>query len=69
MEAHLLTDGAPDLYGREMALGFAARIRGEHKFASPEELAARIQEDIRLARIALTLNEQDQSSAKEELIS
>lgn len=69
VEAHLLTDGAPDLYGKEMALGFASRIRGEHKFASPEELAARIQEDIRLARIALTLNEQDQSSAKEELIS
>ena len=69
VEAHLLTDGAPDLYGKEMALGFAARIRGEHKFASPEELAARIQEDIRLARIALTLNEQVQSSAKEELIS
>lgn len=69
VEAHLLTDGAPDLYGKEMALGFAARIRGEHKFASPEELAARIQEDIRLARVALSLNEQDQSSAKEELIS
>ena len=69
VEAHLLTDGAPDLYGKEMALGFAARIRGEHKFASPEELATRIQEDIRLARIALALNEQDRSSEKEELIS
>lgn len=66
VEAHLLTEGSPDLYGREMALGFAARIRGEHKFASPEELAARIQEDIRLARAAL--NEQTQSSAKEETI-
>ena len=66
VEAHLLTDGAPDLYGKEMALGFAARIRGEHKFGSPEELAARIPEDIRLARAAL--NEQEPSSAKEELI-
>ena len=53
VEAHLLVDGAPDLYGREMALGFAARIRAERKFGSPEELAARIQEDIRLARAAL----------------
>ena len=53
VEAHLLVDGAPDLYGREMALGFAARIRDERKFGSPEELAARIQEDIRLARAAL----------------
>ena len=66
VEAHLLTDGAPDLYGKEMALGFAARIRGEHRFGSPEELAARIPEDIRLARAAL--NEQEPSSAKEELI-
>ena len=64
VEAHLLTDGAPDLYGKEMALGFAARIRGEQKFSSPEELSARIQEDIRLAGAAL--NKQDQSSAKEE---
>ena len=67
VEAHLLTDGAPDLYGKEMALGFAARIRGERKFSSPEELSARIQEDIRLAGAAL--NEQDQSSSKEESIS
>ena len=67
VEAHLLTEGSPDLYGREMALGFAARIRGEHKFASPEELAARIREDIRLVRAVL--NRQNQSSAKEEAIS
>ena len=64
VEAHLLTDGAPDLYGKEMALGFAARIRGERRFGSPEELAARIQEDIRLACAAL--NEQGPSSPKEE---
>jgi riboflavin kinase/FMN adenylyltransferase len=66
VEAHLLTDGAPDLYGKEMALGFAARIRNERRFASPKELAARIQEDIRLARAAL--NGQISSSGKEELI-
>ena len=63
VEAHLLMDEAPDLYGREMALGFAARIRGEMKFGSPEELAARIPEDIRLARAVL--EEQTQSSAQE----
>ncbi len=66
VEAHLLSEGSPDLYGKEMALGFAARIRGERKFSSPEELAARIPEDIRLAHAAL--NEQDHSSAKEELV-
>ena len=65
VEAHLMTDGAPDLYGKEMALGFAARIRDERKFSSPEELAAHIQEDIRIARAAL--NEQAQSSEKEEV--
>lgn len=63
VEAHLLVNDAPDLYGREMALGFAARIRGERKFSSPGELAARIPEDIRLARAAL--DEQAQSSAQE----
>ena len=64
VEAHLLVDGAPDLYGKEMALGFAARIRGERKFASPEELAARIRKDILATRDVL--NEQAQSSEKEE---
>ena len=63
VEAHLLVDGAPDLYGREMALGFAARIRDERRFGSPEELAARIPEDIRLARAAL--DQQAQTSAQE----
>ena len=63
VEAHLLVDGAPDLYGREMALGFAARIRGERKFSSPEALAAHIPEDIRLAREAL--DKQAQPFSKE----
>ena len=64
VEAHLLVDGTPDLYGKEMALGFAARIRDERKFSSPEELAARIPEDVRLARAAL--NEQARSSSEKE---
>jgi len=64
VEAHLLVDGAPGLYGREMALGFAARIREERKFSSPEELAARIREDVRLVRAAL--DEQVRSSDQEE---
>ena len=63
VEAHLLVDGAPDLYGREMALGFAARIRDERRFGSPEELAARIPEDIRIARSVL--EKQAQTSVQE----
>ena len=63
VEAHLLVDGAPELYGREMALGFTARIREERKFASPDELTKQISEDIRLARAVL--EEQMQSSVQE----
>ena len=63
VEAHLLVDGSPDLYGAEMALGFAARIRGEVKFPSPAALAERIREDVRLARTLL--NDQTQLSVPE----
>ena len=54
------------IYGLPLRIRFLHRIRDERKFGSPEELAARIQEDIRLARAAL--NKQNQSSAKEELV-
>jgi len=63
VEAHLLTGGSPDLYGAEMALGFAARIRGEVRFPSPSALAERIREDVRLARTIL--HEQAQISVPE----
>ena len=63
VEAHLLVDGAPDLYGAEMALGFAARIRGEVKFPSPAALAEQILDDVRAARALL--NEQAQNPVTE----
>jgi riboflavin kinase / FMN adenylyltransferase len=50
VEAHLLVDGAPDLYGRALTLEFVARIRGEQRFDGPEALVTRIHEDIRVAR-------------------
>lgn len=50
VEAHLLVDGAPDLYGQRLTLEFIARIRGEERFDGPEALVARIQEDIGSAR-------------------
>lgn len=53
VEAHLLVDGAPDLYGRRLVLAFVARIRGEERFDGPEALVARIGEDIRTARALL----------------
>lgn len=53
VEAHLLVDGAPDLYGRSLALAFVARIRGEERFDGVESLRARIAHDIEEARTVL----------------
>ena len=49
IEAHLL-DFQGDLYGQTLRLQFVARIRGEQRFASAEELVAQIQSDIARAR-------------------
>jgi riboflavin kinase/FMN adenylyltransferase len=49
VEAHLLVDGAPDLYGRRLRLAFVARVRGEERFDGPEALVARIGQDIEAA--------------------
>ena len=46
VEAHLLVDGEPDLYGQRLELAFHARVRGEKRFDGPEQLVARIREDI-----------------------
>ncbi len=53
VEAHLLVDGWPDLYGQRLDLAFVARIRGEERFDGPEALVARIQEDVEAARTLL----------------
>ena len=50
VEAHLLVDDGPDLYGQRLTLEFVARVRGEQRFEGPEALVARIHEDIRMAR-------------------
>ena len=50
VEAHLLVDDGPDLYGQRLTLEFVARVRGEQRFEGPETLVARIHEDIRMAR-------------------
>jgi len=50
VEAHLLVDDAPDLYGVRLTLEFVARIRGEQRFDGPEALVAQIHADIRTAR-------------------
>ena len=48
-EVHLL-DFDGDLYGQELEVTFAARLRDEQKFASLEELKAQIARDIAAAR-------------------
>lgn len=53
VEAHLLVDDGPDLYGRTLELAFVARIRGEERFDGPEALVARIREDVAAARSLL----------------
>jgi len=49
VEAHIL-DFKADLYGREVRIHFVQRIRDERKFSGPQELVARIREDVRLSR-------------------
>lgn len=50
LEVHLLDyDGAP-LYGEKMRVAFRSRLRDEMKFADSAALAARIAEDVALAR-------------------
>lgn len=52
VEAHLL-DFDEDLYGAEVSVDFRHRIRGEHRFESPEALVGRIHADVDEARRAL----------------
>ena len=49
VEAHLL-DYRGDLYGQRLDLEFLRKLREEIEFSSASELAARIQQDIALAR-------------------
>lgn len=52
VEVHIL-DFTGDLYGRKLTIELVERIRPEMKFASPEELAARIKQDVEEARLIL----------------
>jgi len=45
VEAHIL-DFSDDLYGQEISLEFIARLRGEERFQSVEELITQIHHDI-----------------------
>jgi riboflavin kinase/FMN adenylyltransferase len=53
IEAHLLTGNVGDMTGRWMAMDFVQRLRGQHKFSSPEELATQIGKDCQEAKALL----------------
>jgi riboflavin kinase/FMN adenylyltransferase len=48
-----LFDKASDLYGQEITVQFVARVRGDHTFASADELSKQIVRDVEQARISL----------------
>ncbi|HEX5661482.1 MAG TPA: bifunctional riboflavin kinase/FAD synthetase [Polyangiales bacterium] len=52
MEVHIL-DFAADLYDRTLRVGFVARLRGEQKFGSLDDLKAQIARDVQAGRDAL----------------
>lgn len=53
IEAHLLADNLPDLYGKKLTLHFVSKIRNEVKFSGPDELKQRIKEDIQICKDVL----------------
>jgi riboflavin kinase/FMN adenylyltransferase len=61
LEAHVF-DFAGDLYGRELAVEFVARLRGEAKFASLEAMTEQMHRDVADAQHALAGRPQDQST-------
>lgn len=54
VEAFVL-DITENLYGQDVALDFVARLRGQVRFDTPEELAEQMDEDVRSTRTALGL--------------
>ncbi len=52
IEVNLL-DQTSDLYGEEITVQFVERVRGDHVFASAEELSKQIARDVEQARISL----------------
>jgi len=52
LEAHIM-DFRRSIYGQTLAVQFVQRLRSERKFASVDELKARIGEDVRLGRMIL----------------
>ena len=54
LEAHILKDNVPDLYGKWLAMDFIARIRPQHRFESVEVLKSQIAKDCEQIKRILT---------------
>jgi len=52
LEVNLL-DRTCDLYGQEITVQFVSRVRGDHTFASADELSTQITRDVEQARVSL----------------
>jgi riboflavin kinase/FMN adenylyltransferase len=52
IEVHLL-DWSGDLYGRELVVHFAHRLRGEQRFSGPAALIDQLRRDVAEARLRL----------------
>ncbi len=52
VEVHIL-DWDGDLYGRRLRVGFAERLRPEHRYQGVDSLVAQMREDVRQARAIL----------------
>ena len=52
IEVNLL-DQTSDLYGQDITVQFVARVRGDHTFASADDLSKQIVRDVEQARISL----------------
>jgi len=57
VEAHILTGGIGDLYGKWLAMDFIGRIRSQQKFDSEKALSAQIAKDCRSAKSILSIDE------------
>lgn len=55
IEVNLL-DQQRDLYGQDLLIEFFERLRGDHTFASPDELSAQIARDVEKAKNSLYRN-------------
>lgn len=53
LEAHIM-DFAGDLYGKTLSIEFVARLRGETRFATVNELKKQIQADVQQAKVRLS---------------